>query len=164
MANTCKILLQFFPLPSFFKNLLFCHACRKPFLLSFFKFNQSFYAFGNGFEIGEHATHPSFSNIVLTTSDGVLLQAFPSLLLGGNEKNAFPGRDSSCNQIGGILQKSSGLFEINDMNTVSSHEDVIPHLRVPSAFLVTEVNSGFQHFLHGRYFHLIVLSVIHRSV
>ena len=48
-----------------------------------------------------------------------------------------------------VLEERQRLFEVDDVDLVAMAEDVRGHLGVPEAGLVTEMDTGFQHFTHG---------------
>ncbi|MCY1380147.1 hypothetical protein D9M69_679380 [compost metagenome] len=48
-----------------------------------------------------------------------------------------------------VLEHRERLFQVDDVNLVAVTEDERSHLGVPEAGLVTEVDTGFQHFAHG---------------
>jgi hypothetical protein len=48
-----------------------------------------------------------------------------------------------------LLEQWQRLFQVDDVDLVAVTKDVRGHLGVPEAGLVTEVDTGFQHFAHG---------------
>jgi hypothetical protein len=57
-----------------------------------------------------------------------------------------------------LLDLLDRLLQIDDMDAVALAEDELAHLRVPAPGLMTEVNPGFQHGLHGYVDHSVNLS------
>ena len=55
----------------------------------------------------------------------------------------------------GFLELLNGLLQVDDINTVAFAVDILGHLGVPAAGLVTEVDTGFQQLLHGYDCHLM---------
>ncbi len=60
-----------------------------------------------------------------------------------------PVSDGFHDVIVGDFEELDGLLQVNDVDAVSGAEDVRPHLGVPAAGLVAEVDPGFQQFLHS---------------
>ena len=52
-------------------------------------------------------------------------------------------------KVHGVFIALNGLFQIDNMDTVTGTEDVLLHLGIPETGLVTEVNAGFEHVAHG---------------
>ena len=48
-------------------------------------------------------------------------------------------------------------MQVNDVDTVTGTEDILLHLRVPTAGLVAEMHTGFEKLLHRNLGHLILL-------
>src|SRR6185369_17508368 len=77
-------------------------------------------------------------------ADGVL-----GLLLGADEQHrAAVGRQVTHEVVGG-LDAGQRLLEIDDVDAVALAEDETLHLGVPTAGLVPEVHTGFEHLSNG---------------
>jgi len=52
-------------------------------------------------------------------------------------------------ELGRVLEHRQRFFQVDDVDTVTVAEDVLSHLGVPEAGLVTEMDTGFKHFTHA---------------
>jgi hypothetical protein len=57
--------------------------------------------------------------------------------------------DSCLHELGGVLEHRQRFFQVDDVDLVAMAEDERGHLGVPEAGLVSEMDTGFQHFAHG---------------
>ena len=71
------------------------------------------------------------------------------LLLGTDEEDALPASDGVANELEGVVQPLNGLGEIDDVDPVALGKDVLAHLRVPAAGLVSKVDARLEQLLHG---------------
>jgi hypothetical protein len=83
-------------------------------------------------------------NVVLVAARRALLNDFLGLLLRSHEEHVAPASGDFADQLAGLLQHGERLLEIQDVDLVLLHEDVLLHLRVPALGLVPEVNARFQ--------------------
>jgi len=52
----------------------------------------------------------------------------------------------------GFAEHLQGFLQVDDVNTIAFPEDIFLHLGVPTARLVTEMNTGLQQLLHGDFY------------
>src|SRR5690606_40576534 len=91
---------------------------------------------------------------------GVALDRVLSLLLGADEQDLAAVGDQVADEPVGDLDAAERLLEIDDVDAVALAEDEPLHLRVPTAGLVPEVDTGFQHLTHADDGHDVLLAVV----
>ena len=57
--------------------------------------------------------------------------------------------DGFLDEIVSLVDKVKRLEQVDDVNAVALHEDVLLHLRVPTAGLMAEMQSSLQHVAHS---------------
>src|SRR6476646_4328102 len=103
----------------------------------------------DGLEVGEHPAEPAVVHVRHPAAVGLVLDGLPGLLLGADEEHGpAVGHRAAHEPVGGVdpLQR---LLEVDDVDAVALAPDEPTHLGVPTARLVTEVDSGLQQLLHG---------------
>src|SRR5947207_2526757 len=108
----------------------------------------------DGREVGEHPTQPAVVHVVLATALRLEGDRLLGLLLGADEEDALPAPDSVTQEIERIVQAAYGLGEVDDVDPVALGEDVLAHLRVPPAGLVSEMDARLEQLLPGGRCHL----------
>ena len=76
-------------------------------------------------------------------TDGLL-----SLLLGADEQDVAALSCNFLHVVVSLVQLLHGLLQVNDIDTIALGEDVLSHLGVPAAGLVTEVHTCLEKLLH----------------
>ena len=102
-------------------------------------------------EVGEHAAEPTGVDIVHTYAGSLFLDCLCRLLLGADEKDALAVCGNIANEVVSLFELLDGLLQVDDIDAVTLHVDVLGHFGVPAAGLVTEVDTGFQQLLHRYY-------------
>src|SRR5574343_1150856 len=103
----------------------------------------------DGLEVGQHAAQPALVNVRRTGAGCLFGDDFAGLTLGADEEDIAAIAGQLLDEIHRLVVLDQGLFEVNDVNLVAGAEDVRGHLGGPETGLVTEVDTGFQHFAHG---------------
>jgi hypothetical protein len=80
---------------------------------------------------------------------GFLKDSVLGLLLGPDEQQLTPVRNSVDHEIMGDFKKLDGFLEINDVNAVARPKNERFHFGIPTPGLVPEMDPRFQEFLHG---------------
>ena len=113
--------------------------------------------------VGERTAEPALGDVELADAPRAVLDEFGNLLLRGDEKDVLTGENGVAEELGGFVEESDALGEVDDVDTVALIEDITFHLRVPTLRLVTEVETGVEHILEsntrkggGRHFHLFI--------
>lgn len=114
-----------------------------------FQFLKAVNAFLNGDEVGKGAAHPAVGYVWLTSSFGFLRNGFLCLAFCADEKNFAAVRHGFNDFVVGCAEKFYCLLQIDDMHTVTGAEDVRTHFWIPTAGLVTEMHTGFEHLFHA---------------
>ena len=114
----------------------------------------------HGLEVGEHAAQPTGVDVVLADALGLLLYGLGGLLLGADEQDVLAVGGEVADEVVGLFELLDGLLQVDDVDAVTLAVNVLGHLGVPAAGLVTEVYAGLQKLLHGYYCHFCVSSFI----
>jgi hypothetical protein len=83
-----------------------------------------------------------------------LLDHTTKLLLGADEKDALPAEHNLTNRLLGGLKTVERLPEVDDVDPVPLREDEALHLRIPTAGLVAEVDSGLEQLVETYFRHV----------
>ena len=100
-----------------------------------------------GLEVGEHAAQPPLGDVEGAAGLRLGLHDGLELLLGADEEHALALEDHALEELLGLADLTQGLLEIDDVDAGALGEDEAPHLGVPPAGLVTEVDTGFEQVL-----------------
>ena len=76
-------------------------------------------------------------------TDGLL-----SLLLGANKQDLAAVSSNIADKVVSLIEFLYGLLQVNDVDAVALGEDVLCHLGVPAAGLMTEMHAGFEKLFH----------------
>ena len=76
------------------------------------------------------------------------LDGFLGLLLGADEQHLPALGSGFANEVVRFLDLAQGALQVDDVDPVALREDVRAHLGVPSARLVSEMDTCFQQALH----------------
>ena len=113
--------------------------------------------------VGERTAEPALGDVELADARRAVLDEFGNLLLGGDEENVLARENGVAEELGGFVEESDALGEVDDVDTVALIEDIALHLGVPALRLVTEVETSVEHILErnarkggGRHFHLFI--------
>ena len=109
------------------------------------------------FEVGEHTAEPAGIDIVHTDAGSFFLDGICCLFFCADKKNRLIILRKLSDKVISLFQFFHGLLEIYDINTISLTIDVLCHLGVPAAGLVTKVDTGLQQLLHGYDCHFLFL-------
>src|SRR4029079_7581465 len=71
------------------------------------------------------------------------------LLLGADKEHALALEHDAPEQVLGLRDLAESLLEINDVDARALGENEAPHLRVPPASLVAEVDAGLEQVLES---------------
>ncbi|MPN49126.1 hypothetical protein SDC9_196739 [bioreactor metagenome] len=102
----------------------------------------------HGLEVGQHAAQPTLVDKRHACALGFFSQDFAGLTLRADHQDGATVGRQLLGELLSFLEQRQGLFQVDDVNLVAVTEDVLSHLGVPEAGLVTKVDTGFQHFAH----------------
>ena len=113
----------------------------------------------DGLEVGQHTAGPTNVDVVHAAALSLFLDGLCCLLLGTDEQNVAALCGEVTNEVVSLLELLNGLLQVDDVDAVSLGEDVLLHLGVPAAGVVTEVDTCFQQLLDGddRHFYVLLL-------
>ena len=143
-----EVLVDSLHFTSLLENFTLFKALRPALFLHVFKFLKTENTFVDRVVIGKSSAQPAFSHKEHSRPLGMLPNTFSSLLFRSNEKNILASCNNFTNKVDCVFKVFLGFLQIDDMDTVSCHEDVILHAWVPSLLLVTEVYTGLQQVLN----------------
>ena len=105
-------------------------------------------ALTDGAEVGHHAAQPASVDIVHAAAGSLVTDGLLSLLLGADEQDLAALCSGVANEVVSLIELLHGLLQVDDVDAVALGEDVLCHLGVPAAGLVTEVHTCFEKLLH----------------
>ena len=88
-------------------------------------------------------------DVVLAAALGRFGDLGRRLVLGADEQHASTAGDDVAHRLQRRVKHRHGLLQIDDVNAVAITENIGPHLGVPAALTVPEMNAGFQQLTHG---------------
>ena len=100
-------------------------------------------------EVGEHAAEPALIDERHAGADGFLLDGLTRRTLGADEQHGAAIGSDVLDEVRSFRVERLRLLEVDDMDLVALAEDVLGHLGVPEAGLVSEVDARLQHLSHG---------------
>src|SRR3954451_1907736 len=95
-------------------------------------------------EVGQQAAQPAMVDVRHAARLGDALDVVAGLLLGPDEQDGPAAGGEVVDELLGLAQQALGLQEVDDVDPAALAPDEAAHLRVPTARLVTEVDSGLQ--------------------
>ena len=117
-------------------------------LLHLLELGHAVHAGAHGLEVGQHTAEPAGVDIELTDAAGLLADGVLRLLLGADKQHALAVLGHAAHEVVGLFELLDGLLEVNDVDAIALHVDILRHLGVPATGLVTEVHTGLQKLLH----------------
>ena len=135
-------------------RLLLRHRLELSLLLQAAQLLQPLDALLDGAEVGQHAAHPAAVDEVHAAARGLGLDGLLRLLLGADEQHRPAARGDAAHEVPRVIQQPHRLLQVDDVDAVARGEDVGPHLRVPPAGLVPEVDARLQQLFQGYLSHV----------
>src|SRR5690606_17063748 len=87
---------------------------------------------------------PALRHVEAAATLRLLLDDRPELPLGAHEQDAVSLERDVPRRLLRLLQQLERLLQIDDVDAVPLREDVLPHLRVPAAGLVSEMDTRLE--------------------
>ena len=145
VADTLKVALQLLAFASEGGELLLGHGLVLGLLVEVLEVVKTSDALLDGGHVGEHTAEPAEVHIVLTGSLSGLLHSLLSLTLAAHEENLLVLGGKIAEESAGLVQALLGFLQVDDVDTILLGENVLLHVRVPLAGLMTKVHTGFHH-------------------
>ena len=98
-------------------------------------------------EVRQQSAQPPLRHVHRSATLGLALHDVDELPLGADEEDVVAAEDHFPRELLRQLQLPQRLLQVDDVNAVSLREDETTHLRVPTAGLVSEVDTGFEELL-----------------
>ena len=114
-----------------------------PVFFHLFEFEETFDAGFDGLVVGQHATEPSFVDVVFASADSFFFDGFLSLLLGTNEQDWLPFFNDFLHEIIRFIDELDGFRQVNDVDLISFCKNVRRHFRIPATCLMTKMYPCF---------------------
>src|SRR5438105_8829118 len=109
---------------------------------------EPFEAVANGAVVGESAAQPALADIGHARASRLALDGLLGLALGADEEDqAAPAGDLGQETIS-AEQATDRFFQVDNVNEIALAVDERPHLRVPAAGPMSEMNARFDQFLN----------------
>ena len=151
ILDTAEVFLEFVALGNKFSHFLLGENVKLVHLLHLVELVKTLDSGTNRREVGQRAAQPARLDVEHAALLGFLLNSLLSLLLGAHEKNVLSALGNALHESVSFVDKTDGLFKVNDVNVVSGSIDILLHFRVPLASGVTEVHACFEQLLHRYY-------------
>ena len=103
--------------------------------------------------VRQHAAEPTLVDIEHLSLRRLFLHSVLRLLLRADEENALALFRQAAKEVVRLVNLAHGLLQINDVDAVPLREDVLRHLRIPTAGLMSEMDTGLQKLFHRNYCH-----------
>jgi len=100
-------------------------------------------------EVGHHAAQPALVDEGHAAALGFQCDDLARLALGADHQDGAAARRQLADELHRVLEERLRLLEVDDVDLVAMAVDVRGHLGIPEARLVSEMDTGFQHFTHG---------------
>ncbi len=123
-------------------------------LLSSLQFLQPTNLLPDGLEVREHPAEPPLGDEEGTGALRFLFDDATELALGANEKHTLSLEHHLPHRLLGPVEPVQGLAEIDDVDAVALREDEPLHLRIPTAGLVSEMDTCLEQFVQFNLLHV----------
>ena len=104
----------------------------------------------DGHEVGEQAAQPAGVDVMLAGSVGLVADGLLGLLLRPHEQDRLAAACRLADELERVVEARYGLGQVDDVDPVALGEDVLAHLGIPAAGLVSEVDARLEQLLHAR--------------
>jgi hypothetical protein len=104
---------------------------------------------GDRAPVGEQSAEPAVVHVRHAGPLGLLLDRVLGLLLRADEQHGAATLAEVAGEALRLLEAFERLLQIDDVDAAALAEDETPHLRVPAARLVAEMDSGLQELSHA---------------
>ena len=149
LADTAQVGFQLFPLVDQLDNFLLGQHVELTALLHLVDLVQALNTGADGLEVGQHTAQPAVVDVKHVAALGFGFYRFLGLLFGADEQDALAFHRDVADESISFINLADCLLQVDDVDAVTFGEDVLRHLRVPPAGLMTEVYAGFQKLFHG---------------
>ena len=146
--DAAEILLELLHLAEQLHDFLLREHIEGAVLLHLLELSQTVDAGAHGLEVGEHAAEPTGVDVVHTDAGSLFLHSVSSLLFRADEEDGLAILSEVAHEAVSLLELFDGLLQVDDVDTVALAVDILRHFRVPSAGLVTEVDTGLKKLFH----------------
>ena len=148
VANAVQVALQLRQFPGDKQGLLLGHHVKLSGTAHPLEFLHLAHTLRDRLEIGQKAAQPSLVHIGHSHSLGVALHAVLGLLFGSHKQHLA----AICHQIAhicvGRLDMGKSQGQVNDVDAVALPENEPLHFRIPTASLVSEMDSSIKQLTH----------------
>ena len=101
----------------------------------------------DGAVVGQRAAQPALADVGHAAAGGFALDDFLGLALGADEQHQAALADDLREVAMAAEQAANGFAQVDDVDEIALAVDVRPHLRVPAAGPVPEVDAGLDQVL-----------------
>ena len=144
VGDRTEVLLQLGTLTAHLQDLTLREVSISTVAHEFVDGSHLLHSLADGGEVGEHTARPTLDNVRHIHSSSLLGHDVLSLLLRSNEEDLLTRLSNLLQGLSSLVDLCNSLVQVDDMNTVTLHEDVGSHSGVPLALEVTEVTSGLE--------------------
>ena len=148
VLNAAQVLVQLSHLQLQLNNFLLRQQVESAVFLHGLQLLHTVDALTDGAEVGHHAAQPTSVDIVHAAAGSLVTDGLLSLLLGANKQDLAAVSSNIADKVVSLIEFLYGLLQVNDVDAVALGEDVLCHLGVPAAGLMTEMHAGFEKLFH----------------
>ena len=113
-----------------------------------FEFGEPFEAVADGAVVGERAAQPALADEGHPAAGRLAFDGFLGLPLGADEQHQAAVAGHLGEVAVGPQQAANGLAQVDDVDEIALAVDVRPHLGVPTAGPMPEMDAGLDQVLH----------------
>ena len=117
----------------------------------------------NGAEVGQRAAQPAVADVGHAAARGLALDRLARLPLGAHEQHQAAAGGDLLQILLGPQQPANRFADVDDVDQILAGVDVRPHLGVPAARPMAEMNPGFDQLL-DQHWHETLLALAHRQL
>lgn len=147
IADTLKVTGKLLAFAVEGSKFLFAHGLEFRHFLDVFEVVEAFDALADGAHVGEHAAEPTVVDIELSCSFSSFFDRFLCLAFAANEEDFLVALGEVCEECASLIEAAFCFFEIDDMNAVLVLQQVLFHIRMPFARLVSKMYTCVNHFV-----------------
>ena len=141
LFDAAEILLELLHLVTEHLNLFLREDIERAVLFHRLELLETLHALLDRLEVRHHAAEPTLVDIELTGALRLGLDGLLRLLLRADEEDALALLSDAAQERVSLVHLLDRLLQVNDIDAVALREDVLRHLRVPAARLMSEMDA-----------------------
>ena len=144
IGNTAQSLFQLGTLTRDLQFFTLRQIVKRSVLFHFIDGRHLLHSLTNRREVSQHTTRPTLDNIWHIHSRSLVGDNLFGLFLSSDEQNFFARFSDRFQCSCGFVDLCYGFIQVDNVDTVTLHENIRSHSRIPFSFQVPKMNTGFQ--------------------